>query len=105
MQNDLWGIESTSNLGVQHFEGTIFLKKKGAFSKNKKGTSLLCLLQNLRGHVPSVASVHTSMNNLMFLGCNEAKLIILGCKKIWDDPHMYICYVPPPLGNSYTNLR
>ena len=27
---------------------------------------------------------------------HEAKLIILGCKKIWDDPHMYICYVPPP---------
>ena len=33
--------------GAQHFEGAVFLKKKGAFSENKR--ALLCLLQNLGG--------------------------------------------------------
>ena len=30
-------VGSISNLGVTHFEGTFFLKKMGAFSKNEKG--------------------------------------------------------------------
>ena len=35
-------IGNISNLrgGARHFEGTFFHEKKGAFSKNKRGTSL-----------------------------------------------------------------
>ena len=33
-------VGSNSNLGAPRFKCTIFLKKKGAFSKNKKGTYL-----------------------------------------------------------------
>ena len=50
-------VGSISNLGARHFEGTSFLKKKGAFLKIKR--ALLCLLQNLGGHVPPVPTFMT----------------------------------------------
>ena len=43
-------VGSISNLGARHFEGTSFLKKKEAFSKNKKGTSFF--FAKSWGHVP-----------------------------------------------------
>ena len=52
-------VGSISNLGAGYFEGTCFLKKNGAFSKNER--ALLCLLQNLWGHVPLVPPVPTSL--------------------------------------------
>ena len=48
--------------GARHFEGTFFLKKNGAFSKHKKGTS--CLSQNLGGTCPQCPPVPTSMLRL-----------------------------------------
>ena len=41
-----------SNLGGTTLRGHFFLKKKGAFLKIKR--ALLCLLENLGGHVPPV---------------------------------------------------
>ena len=44
-------VGSISNLGgAPHFKGTSYLKKKGAFPKNKRAP--LCLLQNLGGMCP-----------------------------------------------------
>ena len=45
-------VGSISNLGGTTLGGHFFLKKKGPFSKIKR--ALLCLLQNLGGHVPRV---------------------------------------------------
>ena len=44
-------VKSISNLGARHFEGTFFLKRKGAFPKNEEGTSF-CLLQHFGGSCP-----------------------------------------------------
>ena len=44
-------VGSISNLGVRHFEGTVFLKKQGAFSKVER-VLLFCLLKNLEGRCP-----------------------------------------------------
>ena len=48
-----------SNLEARHFEGTFFLKKNGAFSKDKKGTSLL--IAKPWRHMPPMPPVPTSM--------------------------------------------
>ena len=48
--------------GARNFEGTFFfLRKRGHFQKIKR--ALLCLLQNLGGHVPPVPPVPTSMSH------------------------------------------
>ena len=44
---------------VRRFEGTFYFKKKGPFSKNKKGTPLF--IAKSGGHVPPVPPVPTSM--------------------------------------------
>ena len=40
MTRDVGSISNLGGGGARHFEGTFFLKKKGPFSRNKKGTSL-----------------------------------------------------------------
>ena len=54
-------VASTSNLGSTTLRGNFFLKKKGAFSEIKASSkierALLCLLQNLGGHVPPMPPV------------------------------------------------
>ena len=52
-------VGSISNLGGRHFEATFSLRKRGHSLKIEP--ALLCLLQNLRGHVPPVPPVPTSM--------------------------------------------
>ena len=49
---------------ARRFEGTFSLRKKGHFLKIKR--ALLCLLQNLGGHVPPVPPVPTSMCKSIF---------------------------------------
>ena len=53
-------VGSISNLGARNFEGTLFLKAKGAFPENKKGTSLF--IAKSWGDVPPVPPVPTSMS-------------------------------------------
>ena len=50
MKSGTW--EASQIWGARHFEGTFVLKKKGAFSKNKKGISLF--IAKSWGHVPTV---------------------------------------------------
>ena len=67
--NFLRDVGSISNLGAQHFKGTLFLKKTGPFFKIKR--ALLCLLQNLGGTYPQGPPVPMSMNflvNLFWVG-------------------------------------
>ena len=45
-------VGSISNLVAQQLKGTFFHTKKWVFSENKR--ALLCLLQNIGGHVPPV---------------------------------------------------
>ena len=52
-------VGSISNLGGTVFRGHVFLKKKGAFSKNGKGTSLF--IPKSLGHVRPVPPIPTSM--------------------------------------------
>ena len=54
-------VGSISNLGARHFEGTFSLRKKGHFLEIKR--ALLCLLQNLGGHVPPVPPVPMSVSS------------------------------------------
>ena len=44
-------VGSISNMGGRHFKGT-FYEAKGAIPEHKR--ALLCLLQNLGGHMPPV---------------------------------------------------
>ena len=55
-------VGSISNLGGTTLRGHLFLKKKGAFSKNLEGTSLF--ISKSWGHISSVPLVSTSMVNL-----------------------------------------
>ena len=48
-------VGSISNLGGMTLRGHFFLKKKGAFSENKKGTSLF--IAKSWGHMPPVPPV------------------------------------------------
>ena len=44
-------VGSISNLGTRDFEGTVFLRKRGTFSKVERAV-LFCLLKNLGGMWP-----------------------------------------------------
>ena len=45
--------------GARQFEGTFSLRKRGNFLKKER--TLLCLLQNLLGQVPSVPPFRSSL--------------------------------------------
>ena len=55
-------VGTISNLwGGRHLEGTFFLKKKGAFSNNKNGTSLFIARSWEGERAPSAPAVSTSV--------------------------------------------
>ena len=59
--------EASQTWGERHIEGTFFLKKKGEFSKNKKGISLFSA-KSWRGHVPPpVPPVPTFLNTYIHI--------------------------------------
>ena len=45
------------------------------------------------------------LSELIFLGCDEAEVIFLGCLRIsWTDPPVCICAECPPLGSFHYKI-
>ena len=68
---------SISNLGGTTLQGHFSLKKKGHFLEIKR--ALLCLLQNLGGHVPQCPMIPTSMCGTSKI---QPRLVDAGVKRV-----------------------